>query len=107
MWPVDVEKRWRDLMEEAIGGMGEWRRQHRRATFQEIEMALDERLLKVRAQMLQDAALLSPLTDLTQTKTEERPCCPNPACQQVLETHGLERRSLRTDGDHRITLTRS
>ena len=107
MWPVDVEKRWRDLMEEAIGGMGEWRRQHRRATFKEIEMALDERLLKVRAQMLQDATLLSPLTDLTQTKTEERRCCPNPGCQQVLETHGLERRSLRTDGDQTITLTRS
>jgi hypothetical protein len=107
MWPVEVEKRWRELMDEAIGGMDEWRRQHRRATFKEIETALDERLLKVRAQMLEDAALLSPLTDLTQTTTEERPRCPNPACQQVLEAHGVETRSLRTDGDQTITLTRS
>ncbi len=107
MWPAEVEKRWRELIDDAIGGMDEWRRQHPRATFKEIESALDERLAKVRAQMLQDAAMLSPLTDLTQAKPEDRPNCPNPDCQQELKAHGLETRSLITDGDHSITLTRS
>ncbi len=107
MWPAEVEQRWRELMDEAIGGMDEWRRQHPRATFKDIESALDERLAKVRAQMLEDAAMLSPMTDLTRAKPEDRPRCPNPECQQPLEAHGLETRSLTTEGDQTITLTRS
>ena len=107
MWPAEVERRWRELIDEAIGGMDEWRRQHPRATFKEIETALDERLARVRAQMLQDAAMLSPLTDLTQAGSADRPHCPNPGCKQELTAHGLERRLLTTDGDQTITLTRS
>lgn len=107
MWPAEVERRWRELIDEAIGGMEEWRRQHPRATFKEIEAALDERLARVRAQMLQDAAMLSPMTDLTPANPEDRPHCPNPTCNQALEAHGLETRSLTTDGDQTITLTRS
>lgn len=107
MWPVEIEKRWRDLIDEAIGGMDEWRRQHPRATFKEIEMALDERLAKVRAQMLEDAAMHSPMTDIAGAKLEDRPRCPNPECRHPLEARGLERRSLRTDYEQTISLNRS
>lgn len=107
VWPVEVEKRWRELIDEAIGGMGEWRRQHPRATFKEIETALEERLAKVRAQMLQDAAMLSPMTDISGAELEDRPRCPNPECKEPLEARGLESRSLTTDYDEAVTLNRS
>jgi len=106
-WPVEVEQRWRELIAEAVDGMTGWRKEHPHATFAQIEEALDARLLKVRAQMLEDAAQLSPLADLAPAPPEERPCCPNPACGQVLEARGSETRSLTTEGDQTITLTRS
>ena len=52
MWSVEVEARRRELSEEVITGMAEWRGQHPRATLSEIEAALDERLARVRARML-------------------------------------------------------
>ena len=61
----DLDARWRVLTEEVITGMQEWRQQHPKATFREIETALDERLARVRARMLEDAALLSRSADLT------------------------------------------
>jgi hypothetical protein len=61
MWSADVAARWRELSEEIIMGMAEWREQHPRATLREIEAALDERL----ARMLQDTALASAATDLS------------------------------------------
>ena len=55
----DLDARWHALSEEVISGMKEWRIQHPKATFQEIERALDERLARMRARMLEDAALVS------------------------------------------------
>jgi len=56
MWTREIDERWRELAEEALAGMKEWRLAHRKATLSEIEAALDERLEKVRARMLEDAA---------------------------------------------------
>jgi predicted RNA-binding Zn-ribbon protein involved in translation (DUF1610 family) len=105
MWPSEVEQRWREMVEEAITGVKEWRLQHPKATFKEIETALDERLAKVRAQMLQDAAMLSAVADVSGAKDEDRPRCPN--CGEVLEARGLESRSLTTNFNQPITLHRS
>ncbi len=65
MWSDPLEASWRELMEEVMTGMKEWRLAHPKATFKEIEAALDERLAKVRARMLQDAALASAATRLS------------------------------------------
>jgi hypothetical protein len=105
MWSDAVEARWQDLSEEVFTGMAEWRVQHPRATFSEIEAALDERLAGVRARMLQDVALASAAADLTTAGTEERPCCPE--CGHALEAHGQEDRTLRTTYDRSVTLRRS
>ena len=69
----ETEARWRELAEEAIVGMKEWRLGQPKATFKEIETALDERLAGVRARMLQDAALASDATDVGAAAAEERP----------------------------------
>jgi predicted RNA-binding Zn-ribbon protein involved in translation (DUF1610 family) len=105
MWSDAVEARWRELSEEVITGMAEWRGQHPRATLSEIETALDERLAHVRARMLQDTALASAATDLSVLPAEERPRCPD--CGQVLEARGQEERTLRTTDDRPVTLRRS
>ena len=53
------EPEWRAMSLEVIEGMQEWRTQHPKATLREIEQALDERLQRLRARMLQDTALAS------------------------------------------------
>jgi predicted RNA-binding Zn-ribbon protein involved in translation (DUF1610 family) len=105
MGSADVEARWRELSEEVITGMAEWRVQHPRATLSEIEAALDERLARVRARMLQDTALASAATDVSQLPAEERPRCPQ--CGHTLEARGQEARTLRTTYDRPVTLRRS
>jgi uncharacterized protein with PIN domain len=105
MWSADVEARWRELSEAVITGMAEWRAQHPRATLKEIEAALDERLAHVRARMLQDTALASAATDVSQLPADERPRCPE--CGHTLEARGQEERTVRTTYDRPVTLRRS
>ena len=105
MWSADVGARGRERSEEVITGMAEWGVQHPRATLREIEVALDERLARVRARMLQDTALASAATEVSQLPEEERPPCPE--CGHVLEAHGQETRTLRTTYDRPVTLQRS
>jgi ribosomal protein S27AE len=85
--------------------MKEWRRQHPKATFQEMESALDEQLARLRAQMLQDMALTSPKADLPKISEAERPTCP--ACGVRLEAQGKQIRTLVTEHDQAIELSRS
>jgi uncharacterized protein with PIN domain len=105
MWSADVAARWREVSEEVITGLAEWRGQHPRASLKEIEAALDERLAHVRARMLQDTALASAATDVSRLPEEERPRCPE--CRHVLEAHGQEERTLRATYERPVTLRRS
>lgn len=73
-WTDEMEARWRQLSEDVLVGMQEWRQAHPKATFREIETALDEKLVKVRARMLEDVALGSQAADLVASK--ERVTCP-------------------------------
>jgi YgiT-type zinc finger domain-containing protein len=104
-WSVELEVRWRELTDEVIIGMKEWRLQHPKAALREIEAALDERLNKVRARMLEDAALASAAADLTTAGEDERPLCAT--CGGRLEAHGQEKREVTTTGNQTIRLTRT
>jgi predicted RNA-binding Zn-ribbon protein involved in translation (DUF1610 family) len=101
----DLDARWRELAEEAFTGVKEWRLQPPRATFREIEAAVDERLARVRARLLQDAALASAAADLRALPAAARPLCPD--CGHRLEARGQEPRQVTTTYDHQLTLTRS
>ncbi len=105
MWSAEIEARWRELAEEAMAGMREWRVQHPKATLVEIEAALDERLAKVRARMLQDAAQVSAAADIAGAREQERPRCPE--CGGKLEDRGQDTRQITTAGNQTITLRRS
>jgi ribosomal protein S27AE len=102
---TEIEARWRAQAEEVIRDMKGWRLQHPKATFKEIETTLDAQLATLRAQMLQDTALTSAATDVTETMQEQRPLCPT--CGQHLQAQGQDTRHLTTNHNKTITLTRS
>lgn len=105
MWSAEQEGQWRELAEEVLVGIKEWRVQHPRATLSEIEVALDERWSRVRARLLQDAALASAAADLTAASAGPRPRCPG--CGLGLEARGQQTRELTTYHDRTLTLERS
>ena|SRR5579884_1563187 len=103
MWPEGSEARWREQTEEVYSGMKEWRIQHPKATFREIEAALDERLAQVRARMLQDAALATAAADLS-GPDGDAPTCPQ--CGARLEGRQMETRDLTIQHEQTVRLER-
>lgn len=101
----DFDAKWHELAEEVMSGMKEWRLQHPKATLREIEQALDERLGKMRARMLQDVALASAAADITRASASEKPVCPT--CGVVLESRGRKKRELATHHNQMLALERS
>ena len=99
----DLDARWPALSDEVMTGMKDWRVQHPKATFREIEAALDERLARLRVRMLEDALLVSRAADWEATDPE-RPVCPQ--CGTVLQARGRETRTLTTDYDQPLQLER-
>lgn len=102
---TEVDARWRVLSAEVISGMEAWRQQHPKASLNEIECALDERLARLRAQMLQDTALLSAAADVSAAEADERPLCPQ--CGARVEARGQQTRRLTTAHEQALELKRS
>jgi len=96
-WPVTAE--------DVFTGLADWRAAHPRATLQEIERTLDERLAVLRARMREDLALASKQADVEALPEEERPACP--ACGGRIEARGAKTRRLTTTYNRPISLTRS
>ena len=97
-----AEERWREMSEEVITGLREWREQHPKATLKEIETSLDERLARLRVQMLQDTALVSKASDWR--GEAEGACCPE--CGTELKPRGKQKRHLQTNGGQEVVLQR-
>jgi RNase P subunit RPR2 len=100
----EFEHHWREMSEEVISGVADWRVQHPRATLQEIEAEIDQRLDRLRARMIEDTALASARADWRPAEVGERPKCPE--CGQPLQSAGKRRRRLQTRGKQDLTLTR-
>ena len=101
----ETEGHWQQEVDLVVTGMKEWRLQHPRASFGEIEAALDERLARMRARMLQDLALASAAAQVSAAPEAERPRCPQ--CGGPLEVRGEEKRTLTTTYNQPVTLRRS
>jgi hypothetical protein len=101
----DFDEDWEAASKEMLIEMKAWRREHPRASWAEMEEELDRRLRKLRGEMLEDMAQASPLTNVRALPVEERPVCPH--CGRRMGPRGQETRTLKTDGDQEITLTRS
>jgi ribosomal protein S27AE len=100
---TDPDARWRDLAAEVLTGFRAWREQHPTATLTEIEDELDRRWYRLRARVVEDAAVRSAAADLGATAA--RPTCPT--CGRPLQADGREVRHLTTTGDAVLTLTRA
>jgi YgiT-type zinc finger domain-containing protein len=97
---ADWEAEWQALSEEAYSGMADWRAAHPRATFAEIEAAVEERLAGLRTRMLERAALASAATEL-----RERSACPQ--CGGAVQARGKRTRRLTVPGDQVVELERT
>jgi YgiT-type zinc finger domain-containing protein len=97
--------RWRELSEDVLSGMADWRAAHPRATFAEIEAEVESQLGRLRVRLLEDAALASRAADLRAQPVRERPPCP--ACGAPLEPRGQQTRTVTVRGDRDVQLRRS
>ena len=68
-----LDERWRERAEEVQQGLADWRAAHPQATFREIEAALDERLTRMKARLLEEVALASAPADLGSQAGADRP----------------------------------
>ena len=86
-------------------GMTQWRKEHPKATFREIEEAVDERVNQLRAQLIEDVVQMSETEDWNQTRDAERPTCAT--CGQPLSARGAQTRFIQTNGGEAIKLRRT
>ncbi len=93
----EQETEWRQLADDAFAHLTAWRREHPKATFAEIEAATDAHLAGMRARLLRDVALASAAVSTPAT-------CP--ACGVRMQARGEETRTLVTDHEEAIPLTR-
>jgi ribosomal protein S27AE len=98
-------QRWAGDAESVWTGMAEWRAAHPKATFSEIEAALDERLGQVRARVLADLALASAAADVAGEADGERPQCAR--CGSELRARSRSERTLLTHGGGEVRLERT
>ena len=96
---------WSTATESVWTGMADWRAAHPKATFSEIEAALDERLNRVRARVLADLAMASRAADLQAASPAERPRCAR--CGTTLQARGQSERGVVTQGGAEVQLRRS
>lgn len=101
----DFDREWKCLSEEVVTGMREWRLSHPRAKLSEIEVALDERLNRMRARMLEDAASASAASDWKGEPEAEHPRCPE--CGKVLVARGRRFRGIQSQGGQQLRLSRT
>jgi YgiT-type zinc finger domain-containing protein len=101
----EFEEDWRVLNTEMLEEMTAWRQQHPRATFQEIEQAVDQRIAQARARLLAHVSHASPAADWRTAPPEEQPTCP--ACGTRLRPNGTYTRHLQTQGGQALALERS
>lgn len=98
----EKEQEWREISEEVIIGMRDWRGQHPQASLREIEIKLDEQLSRLRARMLQDTALASRVTNWRE-EAEGVKC---PECGEKVTPCGEHEKRLQTHGAQEVVLKR-
>jgi|SRR5579871_2827162 len=99
-----TEDQWRELSEQILTDVTEWRRSHPKATLREIEKEVHQRISRLEAQLVQDTAQQSKNRAWSGTAPHERPTCP--VCQTPLSARGKQKRTLQGAGGRDIILSR-
>ena len=100
----EAEGAWRREAEAVLSGLKGWRLGHPRATFRELEAAVDERLNRLRARWLADLALVSRAAAVSAQPVRERPRCPG--CGGRLAPRGRHERQVVVQGGQVVRLER-
>jgi hypothetical protein len=95
------QDRWLADAAERFATLAAWRQAHPRATWAEIEAAIDAQLGPLRADLLRDTVMASDAADLGGA----RPVCPT--CGTRLQAAGTRRRRLRSEQDRLIDVERT
>lgn len=95
---------WQSETAAILSGLEDWRAQHPTATLREIELALDDRLTRLRAQMLERMALTAAAATFSSQPAMAWPQCPQ--CDTRLEPRGQHGRDLLTHGARELHLER-
>src|SRR3974377_1946789 len=85
-------------------GMTHWRQEHPKATWAEIEAAVDERMNQLRAHLIRDGGERGGTENGREIPEEERPTCAT--CGKPLVARGEQTRFLQTTGGEAVKLTR-
>jgi len=99
------DETWREMSEALLAEIKEWNASHPKATFQELEEALHERLSRLEAQALQASAQARAASEWSHTPQWKHPKCPG--CGTPLRARGKQERHLQGPGGHEVTLRRS
>lgn len=100
-----VDPRWQAGYQRAMEQVQAWRHVHPRATFAEIEAALDAQLRALRAEMLTDLVASDPARQVAGRPRADRPGCPE--CGAPVVSLGHHTRQIVVDGDHPVVVTRA
>jgi hypothetical protein len=92
---------WHETGARVFQEMEDWRGEHPRATFTEIEAAVEDRLANLRAELIQQEIALR--TQAEAEKSERIPC---PTCGQLIEQRGTRERAVTVRGNRPVRLRR-
>lgn len=93
---------WQKVLDEILSGLAEWRQQHPKATFRDIEQETMRRMAALQARLMSDLAHVSEATTWTDETTM---VCP--ACGAEMRPDGQRTRHLQGPGGADIPLQRS
>jgi hypothetical protein len=85
-------------------GITQWRKEHPKATWAEIEALVDERVNQLRAQLIQDVVQMGETEEWSEIPEEERARCAR--CGKPLWARGKQTRWVQTTGGEAVKLTR-
>jgi NADH pyrophosphatase NudC (nudix superfamily) len=96
------DPQWQMVMDEMLSGLTEWRQQHPKATFRDIEQETMRRISSLQARLMSDLAQTSEATTWT---AETTAVCPE--CGAEMRPDGQRTRHLQGLGGADIPLQRS
>jgi hypothetical protein len=102
---AEEEQHWHEIAQEVFLEMRTWRKDHPKATLQEIEEEVDRRLARMRAGLVEGVAMSSSAVEVGGRTAEAPAACRT--CGGVLHARGKQVRKLLTTGQQTVRLERS
>jgi len=96
------DPQWQKLTDEIVSGLAEWRNQHPKATFAEIERETMRRMAQLQARLMEEMAQASRSTDWEESTS---PICPE--CGEKMGRRGQQERRLQVSGGEEVKLKRT